>query len=268
VGTDPLAVFDEAVTSFRESSHLMHGPVGALNLADHTHRAEAGITAHDVYAFCHTFRRLYVAAFADLQEDLAASAIEFASRPGENATPEEWSCYMDEHSERTRDASMERFRLRLEGADNTTAFTLAFKALYLFLRSHQDALCALVHTVLFPRGTGPGPYNMTRHLQRENGPVRAFIVEHVPEYEEWYLRWRDTRNRVKRGNNFGTYGSGLEMGVSFSEIIPEGGGVSVDVSQGVGLADIVEALRMSERLQNAIARQAERAGASGPNATI
>jgi hypothetical protein len=257
MATHPLSDFEAAVSVFRESSFLMNGAIGQLQLTDHTHRAQAGETARDVYAFSHAFRSAYERAFAELRERLAEAAQDFATRPAEGASPEAWEQYMTEWADRTRPAAIAEMKKRVAGADPTTAFTVAFKALYLFLRAHQDALCALIHTALSPRGTGPGDYNMTAHLGRANGPVRRFVHECVPEYEEWYLRWREARNRVKRGANFSTYGDAVQMGIRFSSFIPEGGGVSIDASQGVGLADVVEALQMSARLHRAIHVQAE-----------
>jgi hypothetical protein len=106
--------------------------------------------------------------------------------------------------------------------------------------------------LLQPRGTDPTDYNMTRHLQRSASPVGAFIREAVPEYEDWYFRWRKARNRVKRGTNFSIYGSWNEVGITFSTFIPQGGGIKTDGSGRVGLSDVVEALDMSFRLQSAM----------------
>lgn len=66
------------------------------------------------------------------------------------------------------------------------------------------------------------------------------------------------RNRVKEGVSFATYGTSEEMGIRFTTFSPEGG-VLVTASAGVGLADVVEALQMSERLHRAIASRAEEA---------
>jgi hypothetical protein len=157
----------------------------------------------------------------------------------------------------TRERDLQKMAARVEGADPTTALILGFKALYLFVRAHQDSLCALVHLALYPRGTLTGSYNMTEHLDRVSGHVAEFIKSAVPEYKNWYRAWREARNRVKEGVSFAAYGTSEEMGIRFTTFSPEGGGVMVTASEGVGLADVVEALQMSERLQRAIASRAE-----------
>jgi hypothetical protein len=248
---------EEPVAAFRQSSFDLDAAIGALGIADHTLRARAGETGRDVYAFCHTFRRLYDEAHADLVQDLELASERFATRPREGAGLDEWATYGEAWMELTRERDLEKMAARVEGRDPTTALILGFKALYLFVRAHQDSLCALAHLALFPRGTLTGSYNMTAHLDRAGGPVGEFIRSAVPEYKKWYRTWRNARNRVKEGVSFATYGTAEEMGIRFATIIPEGGGLMVNASEGVGLADVVEALEMSLRLHRAIASRAE-----------
>jgi hypothetical protein len=243
-----LTDLESAVASFRASSFQLNAAIGELNPADHTLRARAAETARDIFAFCHTFRRLYEEAHADLREDIKLAN----SRPPEDADTELWATHVEKWSNLTRVHDLERAGAKAAGSDTTSALIVGFKALYLFIRAHQDSLCALAHFALFPHGTATGSHNMTDHLKRDGGHVVRFIRSAVPGYEEWYRRWRDARNLVKEGVSFSTYGSMQEMGIRFTRFIPEGGGVMINTSEGVGLEDVVEALQMSERLQRAI----------------
>jgi hypothetical protein len=253
---DQLASFDEAVRVFRESSWHIHGPLVTEDLADHTLRARASQTARDVYVFCQTFRVLYESALADLQQKLQRVGKEMAARPPVGASPEDWERHGEWWMNETREESLREAHAQRDGQDITSAFTVAFKALYLFMRAHQDALCGFAMLLLHPPGTTPTAHNMTRQLQQPHSPVGDFIRENVPDYEEWYFRWRKARNRVKLGTNFSTYGNWNEVGIQFTMFIPEGGGISVDVSAKVGLSDVVEALDMSSRLHDALKEQA------------
>jgi hypothetical protein len=132
------------------------------------------------------------------------------------------------------------------------------------MRAHQDSLCALVFLVQRPKQAAAGDYPMTKHLKQDGRLVQTFIRAEVPGYEDWYWRWRDARNRIKRGVNFGMSGNRQELGISFATFIPEGGGVMVDHRDDVRLTELIEALDMSARLHRAIARQAtETAQAAG-----
>jgi hypothetical protein len=86
--------------------------------------------------------------------------------------------------------------------------------------------------------------------------VQSFARAEVPEYEDWYFEWRENRNKVKRGVNFGISGNEAEFGISFSTVIPEGGGVATDHSEVVGLSELIQALEMSTQLHRAITRRA------------
>ena len=235
----------------------MHGPLVTDDLADHTLRARASETARDVYVFCQTFRELYVRALAKMRGHAKQFEAEVASRPGEDATPEEWQRHGERWMDATREDSLREANEQVEGRDVTSAFAVGFKALYLFVRAHQDALCGFTMLLLQPRGTDPTDYNMTRHLQRTASPVGAFIRK----------RFLSTRsgtsaggrpNWVKRGTNFSIYGNWNEVGISFSTFIPEGGGIKSDASGRVGVSDVVEALDMSSRLHSAMKERAAR----------
>ena len=266
---EPLRAFDQAVTNFRETSYDMHGPVGRLSGSDHTLRAQAGQTAYDVFACCHTFRAVYGRMHDKIREGLRRFQSEFADWPqGEHIPEEAYEVFWESFRERQyahlnspeHRAELEQAReeidARIEGRDANAEFTVAFKSLFLFMRAHQDSLCALVLLVQRPRATATGEYSMTRHLKQDGRLVQMFIRTEVPGYEDWYWRWREARNKIKRGVNFGMSGNWQELGISFATFIPEGGGVMVDHSAVVRLTDLIEALDMSTQLHRAIARKA------------
>jgi len=269
VSDERLASFVEAVREFRETSYDMHGPVGGLSGSEHTLRARAGQTAYDVFACCHSFRAVYAKMHDEIRDGLRRFESRFVGWPqGEHVPPEAYDAFWESFRQQ-QDASLrspeheaelarelEEFEARIEGRDANAEFLVAFKALYFFLRAHQDSLCALIHLVQCPRGTPPRDHNMTTHLGRRGGPVQSFIDAEVAGYEDWYRRWRDARNKIKRGVNFGMTGTWQDLGISFSTFIPEGGGVMTDHAEVIKLMDLIEALDMCAQLHRAIARRA------------
>jgi hypothetical protein len=159
---DPLASFDETVRVFRETSYHVHGPLVSEDLPDHTLRARAGETARDVYVSCEALRELYGRALAELRVQLRRFEVEVAARPAADASREEWERHGEWWSDVTREDSLREFSERLEGRDATSAFTVAFKAVYFFIRAHKDALCGFAVLLLQPRCTDPTEYNMRR----------------------------------------------------------------------------------------------------------
>jgi hypothetical protein len=127
---------------------------------------------------------------------------------------------------------------------------MAYKALYYFIRAYQDRLYAVLAILLEP--DAPSGRSMNAAFKNSQNPARRLLDTHLPEYVEWFPNWRDQRNKVKDGISFSTAGpapqTGLtSLGIRFNEFSRDGG-VSVDCSEAVQLADVTRALRLSAAL--------------------
>jgi hypothetical protein len=85
-------------------------------------------------------------------------------------------------------------------------------------------------------------------------PVGDALRARLPEYFEWFERWREMRNRVKVGAGFGLVWPDGELALSFTRITAEGGlSLSGDPSLALRVGHVVEALDISGRAALAIA---------------
>lgn len=263
-----LAEFDDAVARFRESAFGMNGNIGALSGSDHTLRTQSMETARDVFACCNIFRGAYDSLALSFKAQHERFAAEFAEWPqGENVPQAEYDAFWEEFRRRKDEemrspehladlaASRDRLTESAEGRDMAAQFAVVFKALFFFIRAHQDSLCALVFLAHFPAGSRPGEYSMSKHLKQRKR-VYEFVMDEVPGYEEWFWHWRDLRNQVKRGANFSYTTIGDDLVVGFSTVIPDGGGVIMADAGRVTLMDLITGLNLSTNLQLAISRVA------------
>jgi hypothetical protein len=199
---------------------------------------------------------------------LTEFAEDFAGWPqGENVADAEYDAFWAAYNERTEAERntpeylarlylrKEEMRAEARGEGVAAAAGVVLKALLMFVRAHQDSLCALILLAHQPRGTANGRYSMASHLGDQR-LVSAFVDKEVPGYVEWFRRWRDLRNRVKEGVNFTSWDNWDGMRLHFATIIPEGGGTRGG-AEGIGLGEVVEALEMSASLHEAIKRRAE-----------
>lgn len=146
---------------------------------------------------------------------------------------------------------------RAENADARRLFGLT-KAFYLFVRAYQDSL----YGVLFKLVTGQpaGDRRMQRAAQRAHNPVGELIRMHLPEYFEWFDRYRAQRNAIKNGVGFSTVGPTEDLGVAFTDFTGPGGvRVSFHRENIVRVSDLAAALSASAALTNLAASQADQA---------
>jgi hypothetical protein len=132
---------------------------------------------------------------------------------------------------------------------------VAYKAMFLFVRAHQDSLYKVI---LELHGQTTGRASSMVDAAREPrvptnsvNPARAFLLRSVPGYLEWFGSWRDRRNRVKLGVNFGLVGPASQLGINFCHVTADGGLVS-ELADVVRLPDVLKALEMSTRLSRQI----------------
>jgi hypothetical protein len=128
-----------------------------------------------------------------------------------------------------------------------------YKTAILMIRAYQDSLCRVL---LISLGLRAGGYtSMSKALKNERNLVRLLIQREVPEYPDWFSRWRELRNRVKSGAPLGLTAMRGDVGVVFSHM--EGASLSIDLSGTniVSLADVADGLAMSSALARSTTAQ-------------
>jgi len=81
-------------------------------------------------------------------------------------------------------------------APRSFQFAAAFKATCYFLRALQDALYGVL---LETAGGRAGGYSSMADAAKDSNPVHALLVQALPDYLEWFLDFRNIRNRMKEG---------------------------------------------------------------------
>lgn len=114
-----------------------------------------------------------------------------------------------------------------------------YKSMFFFLRAYHDTLYRAIREM---QGQRAGKYGSMSKALNEANSVRFLLDERLPEFIGWFADWRDKRNLIKEGVNFSIAGPQTNPGITFTRVDPRTGGITVDVSQGIRLAEITEAL--------------------------
>jgi hypothetical protein len=123
---------------------------------------------------------------------------------------------------------------------------LQLKALHFFLRAYQDAMYALLFELVI--GKRAGNTRMQVIIKKEANPVGEKIRDKLPNYIEWFVSWREQRNRIKDGVSFATIGPATDLGIIAATFNEEGGYTLRPEGPAIRAGDIIEALRMSTHL--------------------
>ena len=130
----------------------------------------------------------------------------------------------------------------LAGVPAVQRLQVCYKAVAYFVRVYQDAIyCVLLN--LSGQRTASG--SMTAALS-DASPVGRQLRAEALGYLEWFRKWRDFRNAIKKGRDFGLLGPQQDPGVTFVVYREADNSVEIDVSAtGVRLRDIAEAVAQS-----------------------
>lgn len=131
-------------------------------------------------------------------------------------------------------------------ADPAGRLVVIMKSFYFFLRAYQDAMYAVLFEVVCRSRVGDA--RMQKAVEKADNPVGKVLRERSPEYLPWFQEFREQRNKIKSGVNFGTLGPAEDLGISFN-MVDEAGGLTINfMGTVVRVADIVRGLEMSARL--------------------
>lgn len=237
---DPrLMDFDAAVAEFNAARASMDKLAGHVRLS-HPVRIRASESAADVSTMCPIFGEAHEQAVeASLGQDLLAQGLMSTPFPSE-----EWLRLTEAHAHAGRE---ELDRLRV-----------AYKSMYFFVRAFQDAMYRLIwETATGQRSGRDSP--MTKASGNPNNEVRKLIDASLPDYFDWFFKWRDERNEIKRGVGFAFAGPSEDLGVTFNRVITSGD-LIVDCSGAatVRIGDVTMALTKSAELITFAVSDAER----------
>lgn len=138
---------------------------------------------------------------------------------------------------------------------------LAFKHLFFVIRALQDALYAAFLEVT---GSKAGNYSSVKDGLKSGKALREILDSRASDYPAWFSGWRDKRNRVKDGVNFGITGY-PDFGITINTV-GDDGALVVDCSgdSSIYAVDVTHALEASTELATIVAGLAiEQASADG-----
>jgi hypothetical protein len=124
---------------------------------------------------------------------------------------------------------------------------ITFKAMFYFIRSCQDNLYSVALLLLSQEA--PKSPSMMKAVNNPRNPI-AGILGSIPEYKEWFIKWREKRNKIKEGVGTGYTGVGDGLGVIFDKLDEKNNGIIASLAKEnvVYFADIVEAISMTTLL--------------------
>jgi hypothetical protein len=123
-------------------------------------------------------------------------------------------------------------------------FITAFKSVFFFVRAYQDAVCALLFVL---SGKRAGRYTSMAKALEKGKPVRQLLDDELAGYGDWFYRWRDDRDKIKRGARFILFFDGDDnLSISFTYPV-EMGGMETE-EERIGLPRVIEGVQMSTRL--------------------
>jgi hypothetical protein len=131
----------------------------------------------------------------------------------------------------------------------TVKLGAAYKAAFYLVRAYQDTVYRMILNLQKRDWWGPNA-SMQRAITNEK-KVGVLLRDRLPEYLEWFVEWREKRNRIKDGVVDSWTGPETDLGLVFSELLMKADGttaVVVDGGKAIRLGDVVRAVEFSARL--------------------
>lgn len=131
----------------------------------------------------------------------------------------------------------------------------AFKSVHMWLRAYQDAVCGVL---LATRGDAVGRHTSMSDRIKPGKPIGQYLAQHLPDYAEWFVEWRDRRNEMKIGALFDLKIEGIPprlQGLTFK--YPPGRSATTVTDGFISLDDVIAGLDMSRRLTEVVRAEVE-----------
>ena len=138
-----------------------------------------------------------------------------------------------------------KVRMRMR-TDYQNELATVYKALFYFVRAYQDTLYG---TLLVLDGHSAGSFtSMQSCMGKKENKYRNKISLAIPEYIDWFSRWREKRNRIKSGVSCSLAKPANQLGVIFNIVKGKENAIVSDLKSVVTLKDAVESIKMSYKL--------------------
>jgi hypothetical protein len=130
-------------------------------------------------------------------------------------------------------------------------FAVCFKGIFIVLRSFQDRiLCILQEIRGETSGRGTSMSNKLKNFTKD--PLGSEINSKIPNYFDWFLQFRDLRNKMKYGlevySGFHANKDELLILLNIREVRQKGDRKVYALTEALSLRDILEAIIMSTLL--------------------
>lgn len=128
--------------------------------------------------------------------------------------------------------------------DPKRRLVIAYKGMFFFIRAYQDVMCAVLKLLL---GQNAGRWTSMHRALRSNDVVGKLVDNDLPAYRDWFMDWKNKRDRIKVGIAVGLAGPAANLGVAFAKF--SGNDLqAADMTETVRLPDIVRAIEFSTLL--------------------
>jgi hypothetical protein len=144
---------------------------------------------------------------------------------------------------RDPDINLDVFRLQMwfdKARRESNDLKFAYKTLFLFGRSYQDA----IYVVLLQCLGIPAAQGSMAKISQPTNPVASLLAENLPAYQAWFLSSRRTRTRIKEGVGLAVAGPPTDPGVVLEDVAPSGMEV-IDTDRRIGITEAAELYRKS-----------------------
>ena len=121
-----------------------------------------------------------------------------------------------------------------------------YKAIFYFIRAYQDALYGTIREL---DGEPAGKYTTIQEcLSKKGKQYRDKIDKAIPRYFDWFISWREKRNKIKSGISCSLGKQSDQLGIMLNDVDGEKNAIRSDMKSLVTLEDVIEAVKMSYEL--------------------
>lgn len=118
-----------------------------------------------------------------------------------------------------------------------------YKAMFYFVRAYQDTLYGSLREL---SGEPAGKYTTIMEcLSKKGKQYRDKINKAIPGYFDWFILWREKRNKIKSGISCSLGKQSDQLGIILSDVDGEKNAIRSDMKSLVTPEDVIKAVKMS-----------------------
>jgi hypothetical protein len=217
---DSFILYRIAIEEFEKEFKSANAELAEWEKINHYQRDKLIGTSEDIIGFSKIFSDIHLSTKALLIKDTQLMSENFGSLK-----------FIQERSQSKEYKSL---------ISNEEALKVAYKGYFYFIRAFQDAVYGVLLNLL-DENIGQSMKGMKKAL-KDSSPVNKWILE-IDGYKEWFLEFREKRNKIKIGVRFNIRGPQWDPGVGFS--IPTKDGGTSSGTDSVKIMDLIKAIDMS-----------------------